>query len=254
MQLHRAIHEPGKRKKMCSLEKRGNVWILTLAGDDAQNRLNPTLIDYLASALSRLASNATPGSVLLTTAHGKFFSNGFDLAWARSASSPAAAYDRLQSLVASLRPIIAALLSLPMPTIAAVNGHASAAGFMLAISHDYVLMRGDRGVLYMPEVDIGLPLPDYFVAVMRSKIRSPAVLRDLGLGGAKMTAAEAVKVGIVESAHDSEESTVEAAMRLGEQLARKKWVGVVYAEIRKSLYPIACDALGLTQKAIVSKI
>ncbi|KAK7331898.1 hypothetical protein VNO80_28641 [Phaseolus coccineus] len=239
---------------MCSLEKRGNVWVLTLVGDDPQHRLNPTLIDSLASALSRLASDATPGSVLLTTANGKFFSNGFDLAWARAASSSAAATDRLQFLVDSLRPVIAALLSLPMPTIAAVNGHASAAGFILAISHDYVLMRGDRGVLYMPEVDLGLPLPDYFTAMMRSKMRSPAALRDLVLGGAKMTAAEAVKVGIVDSAHDSEERTVEAAMRVGEQLARRKWVGDVYAEIRKSLYPIACTALALTQKAIVSKI
>ncbi|WVY93848.1 hypothetical protein V8G54_032936 [Vigna mungo] len=239
---------------MCSLEKRGNVWVLTLAGDDHQHRLNPTLIDSLASALSRLASHATPGSVLLTTAQGKFFSNGFDLAWARAASSPSAAYDRLQSLVDSFRPIVAALISLPMPTIAAVNGHASAAGFMLAFSHDYVLMRGDRGVLYMPEVDLGLPLPDYFTAVIRSKMKSPAVLRDLLLVGAKMTGAEAVKRGIVDSAHDSEESTVEAAMRLGEQLAGRKWVGEVYAEIRKSLYPVACNALGLTQKAIVSKI
>lgn len=109
-------------------------------------------------------------------------------------------------------------------------------------------------MLYMPEVDLGLPLPDYFAALMRSKIRSPAVLRDLVLGGAKITAAEAVKVGIVESAHDSEERTVEAAMRLGEQLAQRRWLGEVYAEIRKSLYPDACKALGLTQKAIVSKI
>lgn len=106
----------------------------------------------------------------------------------------------------------------------------------------------------MPEVDLGLPLPGYFAAVIRSKIRSPAVMRDLVLGGAKLTAAEAVRMGIVDSAHDSAESTVEAAMRLGEQLARRKWVGEVYAEIRKSLYPDACKVLGLTQKAIVSKI
>ncbi|CAJ1961600.1 unnamed protein product [Sphenostylis stenocarpa] len=240
---------------MCSLEKRGNVWVLTLDGEDPQHRFNPTLIDSLLSALSRLASQATPGSVLLTTGHGKFFSNGFDLPWVRAAAATSsAATDRLQSLVDSFRPVVAAILSLPMPTIAAVNGHASAAGFLLAISHDYVLMRADRGVLYMAEVDLGLPLPDYFAAVMRSKIRSPATLRDVVLGGAKVTAGEAVKMGIVESAHDSAESTVEAAMRLGEVLARRKWMGEVYAEIRKSLNPQACKVLGLSQKAIVSKI
>lgn len=241
---------------MCSLEKRGNAWVLTLDGDDGdvQHRLNPTLIDSLLSTINRLASQATPGSVLVTTATGKFFSNGFDLSWARAAASASAATDRLQFMVDSLKPVLAAIMSLPMPTIVAINGHASAAGFLLAVSHDYVLMRSDRGVLYMPEVDLGLPLPGYFAAVIRSKIRSPAVMRDLVLGGAKLTAAEAVRMGIVDSAHDSAESTVEAAMRLGEQLARRKWVGEVYAEIRKSLYPDACKVLGLTQKAIVSKI
>ncbi|KAK7412303.1 hypothetical protein VNO78_03756 [Psophocarpus tetragonolobus] len=239
---------------MCSLEKRGKVWVLTLGGDDQQHRLNPPFIDSLLSTLSRLTSQANPGSVLLTTAHGRFFSNGFDLRWARAASSSSASVDRLHSLVQSLRPVVAALISLPMPTIAAVNGHASAAGFLLAASHDYLLMRNGRGVLYMPEVDLGLPLPDYFAAVMRSKLRSAAVLRDVVLLGKKVQAAEAVNMGIVDSAHDSEESTLEAAMRLGEQLAQRNWAGEVYADIRKSLYPDICKVLGLTHNTIISRI
>ncbi|KAJ1434770.1 Enoyl-CoA hydratase/isomerase [Sesbania bispinosa] len=238
---------------MCSLEKRGNLWVLTLTGDN-QHRLSPTLIHSLLSTLSQLASQPTPGSVLLTTASGRIFSSGFDLGWARAAGSESGAMDRLLSMVDSLKPVVAALMSLPMPTIAAVNGHASAAGFLLAISHDYVLMRSDYGVLYMPEVNIGLPLPDYFATMMRAKIRSPMALRDVVLGGVKVTAAEAVKMGIVDSAHDSVESTVEAAMRLGEEVGGRKWVGEAYAEIRKSLYPEACLVLGLPHKAIVSKI
>ncbi|XP_027338996.1 enoyl-CoA delta isomerase 2, peroxisomal-like [Abrus precatorius] len=239
---------------MCSLEKRGNVWFLTLTGDN-QHRLNPTLIQSILLTLSKLSSQSTPGSVLITTAHGKYFSTGFDLAWARgTASDSAAAVDRLHFMVDSLKPVAAALMSLPMPTIAAVNGHASAAGFLLAICHDYVLMRNDNAVLYMPEVHLALPLPEYFAVVMRSKIRSATALRDVLLSGAKVTAAEAVKMGIVDSAHDSAERTVDAAMRLGERLAERKWEGEVYAEIRKSLYPEACGVLGLAQKALASKI
>jgi enoyl-CoA hydratase/carnithine racemase len=238
---------------MCSLEKRDNLWILTITGDD-QNRLNPTLIESLLSTLTNLASQSTPGSVLITTGKGRFFSNGFDLLWARAAGSESSAAERLHFMVESLKPVAAALISLPMPTIAAINGHASAAGFLLAICHDYVFMRSDQGVLYMPEVNLGLPLPDYFAAVMIEKIKSPVVLRDVLLAGVKIKGKEAVKLGIVDSAHDSADSTVDAALRLGEQLARKKWVGGVYAEIRKSLYPQACLVLGLTQKSIISKI
>ncbi|XP_058750663.1 enoyl-CoA delta isomerase 2, peroxisomal-like [Vicia villosa] len=238
---------------MCSLDKRENLWILTITGDD-QNRLNPTLIDSLLTTITNLATQSTPGSVLITTAKGKFFSNGFDLLYARAAGSKTAAAVRLQSMVDALKPVAAALISLPMPTIAAINGHASAAGFLLALCHDYVMMRSDRGVLYMPEVDLGLPLPDYFTAVMREKIKSPAVLRDVLLGGVKVKGREAVEMGIVDSAHDSAESVVEAAVRLGGELAEKKWVGKVYGEIRKSLYPDACKVLGLTPISLVSKI
>ncbi|KAK7246558.1 hypothetical protein RIF29_41427 [Crotalaria pallida] len=238
---------------MCSLEKRGNLFVLTLTGDN-QNRLAPPLISSLLSTLSQISSDATPGSVLITTSHGRSFSNGFDLTYARAAASPSDAFDRLHSMVESFRPVAAALMSLPMPTIAAVTGHASAAGLMLAICHDYIFMRSDHGVLYMPEVNLGLPLPDYFAAVMRTRIKSPAALRDLLLRGVKANAAEGVKMGIVDSAHDSAESTMDAAVRVGEELARRKWKGEVYAEIRKSLYPEACGVLGLTQKAIVSKI
>lgn len=106
----------------------------------------------------------------------------------------------------------------------------------------------------MSEVDLGMTLPDYFAVVIRSKIRSAASVRDILLKGMKARAREAVKMGIVDSAHDSEESVVEAAVRLGEQLAGSKRNGDVYAEIRKSMYPEICGVLGLRQRSIVSKL
>ncbi|CAD6211345.1 unnamed protein product [Miscanthus lutarioriparius] len=65
-----------------------------------------------------------------------------------------------------LRPLAADLLAVPMPTVAAVTGHASTGGCLLALCNDYRIMRGDREVLYMSEIDIGLPLPPNFMAVL----------------------------------------------------------------------------------------
>ncbi|CAL5416417.1 unnamed protein product [Camellia sinensis] len=236
---------------MCTLEKRGNIFFLTLTGDD-EHRLNPTLIGSLRSALREAREQSTRGSALITTAHGKFFSNGFDLAWAQSGGSPSAARDRLHHMVVLFRPLVADLISLPMPTIAAVTGHAAAAGMLLAMSHDYVLMRSDRGVLYMSELDIGMTLPENAMAVVRSKVGSAAARRDLLLKASKVRAAAAVAMGIVDSAHDSAEGVVEAAVRLGEELTKKKWDGEVYGEIRKSLYPELCGILGLADKVVTA--
>ncbi len=104
----------------------------------------------------------------------------------------------------------------------------------------------------MSEVDLGLTFPDYFTALMRSKIGSVSARRDILLAGTKIKGDEAVRMGIVDSAYDSAESVVEAAVRLGERLAEKKWNGEVYAEIRKSLYPEPCGVLGLVPKTVIA--
>ncbi|XP_058200567.1 enoyl-CoA delta isomerase 2, peroxisomal-like [Rhododendron vialii] len=141
---------------MCTLEKMGGIFLLTLTGVD-EHRLNPAVIGSLRSSLRQVKDQSTRGSVLVTRNQGKFFSNGFDLTWAKSSAafSGGSAYDQLFNLSELFRPLVADFVSLPMPTIAAVTGHAAAAGMMLVSSHDYVLMRSDRGVLYMSELDMG---------------------------------------------------------------------------------------------------
>ena len=84
----------------------------------------------------------------------------------------------------------------------------------------------------MSEVDIGLTFPDYFTALMRSKIGFTLARRDILLARRKVKGEEMVRMGIVDSmAHEREESVVEVAVRLGEQLVKRKWNGEVYAEI-----------------------
>ncbi|XP_059630406.1 enoyl-CoA delta isomerase 2, peroxisomal-like [Cornus florida] len=236
---------------MCTLEKRGNVYFLTLTGDD-EHRLNPTLIASLRSVLSNVKSQPTRGSVLITTAHGKFFSNGFDLKWAQAATSASASRDRFLQMLELFKPVVADLLALPMPTISAVTGHAAGVGVILAMCHDYILMRSDRGVLYLSELDMGMTVPDDYMAFLRSKVVLEAARRDLLLRAMKVKAEEAVAMGIVHSAHGSVEGTVEAAVRLGEELGKRKWDGEVYAEIRKGMYPELHVIFGLEKKTIVS--
>jgi enoyl-CoA hydratase/carnithine racemase len=227
---------------MCSLEKRGKIFILTLTGEGDEHRLNPTLIDAIQSAIRRVRAESvsSKSSALITTAQGKFFSNGYDIAWAGSSQA------RKELMSSKLNSLVADLISLPMPTIAAVSGHASAAGFILALSHDYILMRKDRGFLYMSEVDINLVIPDWFIALIECKIGAPLARRDVVLRAAKVTAKEAVEKGIIDSAHDGAAETVSAAIRLGEQLVGRGWDGHVYAQTRVKLLARVLDEIGVS--------
>ncbi|GLT89010.1 hypothetical protein SLE2022_070130 [Rubroshorea leprosula] len=224
---------------MCTLEKRGNIYVLTLTGED-EHRLNPTLIGAIRSALSRIRSDPTShsSSALVTTSQGKFFSNGYDLAWARS-SPP-----RIRQMSSELRALVSDLLSLPMPTIAAVGGHASAAGLILALSHDYILMRKDRGFLYMSEMNIGLKIPAWFMAVINSKIGDPRVRREMVLKASKITAKQGVEKGILDAACESAEETVKQATELASELAGKGWNGKVYIDNRLGLVKELFDTIG----------
>ncbi|KAK1570393.1 hypothetical protein Q3G72_001240 [Acer saccharum] len=230
---------------MCTLEKRGNLYILTLVGP-GEHRINSTLIDAIRSALRRVtvdlnsSSSSSSSSALITTNEGKFFSNGLDLAWARSLQSyPRPDPNRLSSFGS----LVLDFISLPMPTIAAVTGHASAAGLLLALCHDYVLMRRDRGFLYMSELDIGLTIPAWPAALIRCKVGEPAARRELLLRAAKMKGVEAVERGIVYSAHDGVEETVKAAVELAEELVKRKWDGHVYAQNRMVVLKEVLDNL-----------
>ncbi|KAL8543976.1 hypothetical protein ACS0TY_004504 [Phlomoides rotata] len=121
---------------MCSIEKRDGIYILTINGDN-EHRLDPSLIDSIRGALEQVKSSSSAGScptALITTAEGRYFSIGY-----HQLAQPKVLSEKLCLLVADL-------ISLPMPTIAAVNGNAYGAGLILALSHDYVHMSMGRGV------------------------------------------------------------------------------------------------------------
>nr|XP_043621693.1 LOW QUALITY PROTEIN: fatty acid oxidation complex subunit alpha-like [Erigeron canadensis] len=236
---------------MCTLEKYENLFYLTLTGGggvDDEHRLNPTVISSIRSALSDAKSQATPGSVLITMAHGKYFCNGYDIKPDLLAQDPVL---HTSSIFNDFKPLAADIVSLPMPTIAIVTGHAVGSGLTLAMCHDYVFMTRGRGVLYLPEIQMGISLPSYGVELVKLKVAKPDSLRDILLGGVKVKADQAVAMGIVDMAYDNAESAVEGGVGMGKELEKKKLDGEVYAEIRKSMYPELCRLLGLSSTYVL---
>ena len=123
---------------MTTLDRRGAVFVLTL-GDD-ENRFHPDRLAAITAALDEVEAAEGPKAVV-TTGAGKFYSNGLDLDF--MASHPDASETNLRDVHA----LFARVLAFPAPIVAAVGGHAFAAGAMLALAHDLIVMRGDRGLL-----------------------------------------------------------------------------------------------------------
>jgi enoyl-CoA hydratase len=187
----------------------GGVRVLTLDRPPA-NAEDETLLADLGDAVAAARAADAVRAVVLTGA-GAFFSAGFDLAAPRR---NAAAADRIGRL---FRDMHLALLTLPKPTVAMVNGHAVAGGFVLALACDYRLgLDGDYRV-GLNEVAIGASYPRVAFEIVRLRL-SHARASELLLGAALYPSREAIRLGLVDEllpADRLEGTVLRRAARLG---------------------------------------
>lgn len=158
-------------------------------GDD-ENRFSPAFLDDIDDALNQAVSDGAQG--LITTAGGKFYSNGLDLEWLGAHS------DRGQWYIGRVHKLLARMLTLRLPTAAAVVGHAFGAGAMLAVAHDFRVMRADRGYFCFPEVDIRIPFNPGMAALIQAKLTPRAAVASMTTGR-RFGALDAEQFGIVDA-------------------------------------------------------
>src|SRR6476661_3784652 len=154
------------------LEITDEIAVLNL-GDD-ENRFSPDWLTTVNGYLDRIESGEA--KALVTTGSGKFYSNGLDLDWL------AAHNDQGDWYVEQVQQLLARVLVAPVPTVAAVNGHAFGAGSMLGIAHDFRVMRADRGYYCFPEVDIHIPFTPGMAALIQAKLTPAAAVEAMTTG------------------------------------------------------------------------
>ena len=124
---------------MIDLTRQGEVFILTM--NDGENRWNTTFVREFSSALDEVEASTGPAALITTSATEKFFSNGLDLEW-RTTEGEHRGGDRA-AFGGEFMALMSRLITFPLPTLAAVNGHAFGAGFISALCHDVRFMRSE---------------------------------------------------------------------------------------------------------------
>jgi len=214
-----------------TLDRVENVFVLNV-GDD-ENRLHPDWIATVNASLDEVDGAEGPRA-LVTTATGKFWSNGLDLDWLTANA------DQLTDYLASVHGLFARILSMPVITVAAIQGHAFAAGAMLTLAHDFRVMRADRGFWCLPEVDINMPFTPGMAALIQSRL-SKQTAHEAMLTGRRYGGVEAQAAGIVDEAV-SEEAVVQTARTLAQDLTGK--AGDTLRAIKAEMYGHALELLG----------
>jgi len=170
------------------LQREDDVFVLRMA--HGENRFNLDFVAAINRALDEVESS-TGAAALVTVGEGKFYSNGLDLDWMAGPGRSQAA-----ECVNHVHALFGRMLAFPMITVAALNGHVFAAGAMLAISHDFRVMRTDRGYFCLPEVDIQIPFTPPMAALIQARL-SKFTAHEAMVTGKRYTASEALANQIV---------------------------------------------------------
>jgi enoyl-CoA hydratase/carnithine racemase len=195
----------------------GSVAILTLNRPDARNSLSEALIAELHGALLDIGRDATVRAVVIA-ATGTAFSAGHDmkeLTARRTDADRGRAY--FAEIMTACSAMMQAIVHLPKPVVAAVQGVATAAGCQLVASCDLAIA-SETASFATPGVDIGLFCSTPMVALSRNIARKQAM--EMLLTGEPVSAATARDIGLVNRVVPAG-SERDAAIALAQKVARK---------------------------------
>ena len=224
---------------MITVDDQSGVVVVTLSRPPV-NALDLTMIEKLGSTFNDLAEMATLRGVVLTGA-GSAFSAGVDtkayLAYHR---------DQRRELALAITRMTAAILSLPCPLVAALNGHALGGGFVLMLCCDYRMVARDETIrLGLTEARAGVPFPAGPVAIMKHELPA-SLLRQLTLSSRTVNPGCLAAHGVVDDLVDPAQilqNAVSAARDLATQPAFKTVKRQVRGALQVELQQLAADGV-----------
>jgi enoyl-CoA hydratase/carnithine racemase len=225
---------------MPKIERDGELAVLNL-GDD-ENRFSLEWLASIHQCLDEVEAMPSPVA-LVTVAEGKFFSNGLDLDWLT------ANLDKFEGYVETVQRLFSRVMTMGVPTIAAIQGHCYAAGAMLAMAHDWRVMRADRGFFCFPEIDINIPFSTGMDALLRAKLPSRVAI-DAMTTGRRYGGEEALTAGLVDAAV-AEDQVWPTASAMARPLAGK--AGPTLATIKGRMFAEAAAALAIVEGLAVGQ-
>ena len=200
----------------------GSIAVLTLNRPAARNSLSEAMIASLHAALAEAADDATVRALVIA-ARGPAFCAGHDLkelTARRSDADGGRAY--FAEIMSACSAMMQAIVSLPKPVIAAIQGVATAAGCQIVASCDLAIA-SDAAGFATPGVDIGLFCSTPMVALSRNLSSKHAM--EMLLTGDVFGAEDALRYGLVNRVVPAAQLT-EVVTTLAAKIASKSMVTV----------------------------
>ncbi len=192
---------------------------LTLNSPHNRNALSTTLVNQLHQGLRDASADPAVRAVVLGHAGGTFCA-GADLSEggggdprgdrergvAGRSGSPPSAYDMAVARAREMAALMRAIVSSPLPVIAAIDGHVRAGGFGLVGACD-IAVAGPRSTFALTEARIGVA-PAIISLTLLPKLSARAAARYY-LTGEKFDAGQAAEIGLITIAAEDVDAAID---------------------------------------------
>ncbi|KAI9507024.1 enoyl-CoA hydratase [Russula earlei] len=196
-----------------SLPSHPGVTTLSLNRPHAKNAISLQLLKQLTDCLDAVRFDDSVRVLVLNSSTPGSFCSGADLAERRGMSK-----GQVSKFLADLRTALGKLESLPMPTVAAIDGPALGGGLELALACDLRVAAHSVTKIGLPETKLGI-IPGAGGTQRATRILGLSKAKDIIFTGRSLTAAEAEELGLVDYVSEKGASATDRALTLAEEIA-----------------------------------
>ena len=180
------------------LEKKGNVAVATINRPQALNALNSAVLTDLDELVNVVSADRDIRALVITGSGAKAFVAGADIG-EMSTLTP----EEGEAFGKHGNDVFRRIETLPIPTIAAVNGFALGGGCELSMACD-IRICADTAVFGQPEVGLGIT-PGFGGTQRLARLVSPGMAKQLIYTARNIKADEAYRIGLVNAVYPAEE-------------------------------------------------
>ncbi len=210
-------------------KKDGSVAVIQMC--NGANRQNLVFVEEMSQCLDKIEADKEIYAVVLTSTDEKNFSQGIDIEWLTGRMN-AKDVDSIKSFMHGINDIFKRILLMPIPVIAAINGHAFGNGAMLACTCDFRFMKKDKGFFCFPEVDISIPFLPGMIQFVRKAIPEYK-FNEMILSGKRVTAEELYESRVIVKASSDKEELLQDALAFARTFTKKRGI---FGELKKRMY------------------
>ena len=200
------------------LEKKGLYAVATINRPKALNALNSEVLSDLDELVRTVSADADIRALVITGSGEKAFVAGADIG-EMSTLTPAEG----EAFGKHGNDVFRKLETLPIPTIAAINGFALGGGCELSMSCD-IRLCADTAVFGQPEAGLGIT-PGFGGTQRLARLVSPGMAKQLIYTAKNIKADEAYRIGLVNAVYPLEE-LLPAAEKMAETIAKNAPIAV----------------------------